>query len=207
MEYIEFCKAVLKHWWVLMSCAVFTLLGLYGAWANKSNAWVVRGILAAATCLLLWSCFLTWRDEWRNRTLLETTPGVKEQVTQLSQSVLDYIFERIQNAPPVSTPGYDTSDGRLFLRDMRQHDHEARTLKSYEYQTLEIYEYKYLPAVMSAIASLKGLGLDCSTIDESLCDLESGNFPTRQGLIIPTDGYIKGIGKQLRILADQITEP
>jgi hypothetical protein len=66
-----YLKAVVKHWWALMSCALFTLLGLYIAYANKSNDWTVRGILGLAVLLLLVACFLAWRDEHRKVVRLE----------------------------------------------------------------------------------------------------------------------------------------
>jgi hypothetical protein len=56
-------KAVARHWWALMSCAIFTLIGVYSAYANMSNDWVVRTTLSAAVLCLFIGCFLAWRDE------------------------------------------------------------------------------------------------------------------------------------------------
>jgi hypothetical protein len=63
MVFLLYLKAVGKHWWALMSCAAFTMLGLYIAHANKGNDWVVKGIFALAGGLLFVACFLAWRDE------------------------------------------------------------------------------------------------------------------------------------------------
>jgi hypothetical protein len=64
-------KAFGKHWWALMSCAAFTILGFYVAWANKSNEWTVRGIFGIALGLLIVAGFLAWRDEFRRANDLE----------------------------------------------------------------------------------------------------------------------------------------
>jgi hypothetical protein len=50
-----------------MSCAVFTLLGLYALIAHKSSTWMIYATLLAAVLFFLWSAFLGWRDEYRAR--------------------------------------------------------------------------------------------------------------------------------------------
>jgi hypothetical protein len=63
MAVLQFFRAVGKHWWALMSCALFTVLGLYILSQNKSNAWAVNATFALAAFCLLGACFLAWRDE------------------------------------------------------------------------------------------------------------------------------------------------
>lgn len=58
-----FALALLKHWWALLSCALFTGLGVYAAATNKSNAWVVAGSGVLAFLLFLVAAFMVWRDE------------------------------------------------------------------------------------------------------------------------------------------------
>jgi hypothetical protein len=60
-----YIKAVGKYWWALMSCALFTLLGIYILHANKSNYWAVNATFAVAGLCLLVACFLVWNDEHR----------------------------------------------------------------------------------------------------------------------------------------------
>jgi hypothetical protein len=52
-----------KHWWELMSCAAFTILGVYIAATNKGNGWVVGGIAFLAAVFFLMAAYRTWRDE------------------------------------------------------------------------------------------------------------------------------------------------
>ncbi|MHB2007161.1 MAG: hypothetical protein ACYCOX_03855 [Acidobacteriaceae bacterium] len=60
-----YINAVFKHWWALMSCALFTFLGVYILHANKSNHWAVKATFASAGFCLLVACFLAWNDEHR----------------------------------------------------------------------------------------------------------------------------------------------
>ena len=53
-----YLKAIGKHWWALMSCAVFTLLGFYISYANKNNDWAVKGVFVLAVLMLFVACFL-----------------------------------------------------------------------------------------------------------------------------------------------------
>ena len=62
--FLHFVKAVTKHWWALMSCAVFTIIGIVAAASNRSNSWIVWVSGAAAVILLLVASFLAWRDKY-----------------------------------------------------------------------------------------------------------------------------------------------
>lgn len=54
-----------------MSCALFTILGMWVLYANKSNAWALEATFSLAGVCLLWACFLAWRDEERRAEKLE----------------------------------------------------------------------------------------------------------------------------------------
>lgn len=60
-----FLKALLGHWWALMSCAAFTFLGVYAAAANKASTWIVAGIGFLAVLFFVVAAFKTWADEHR----------------------------------------------------------------------------------------------------------------------------------------------
>jgi hypothetical protein len=62
-EVWPFIKAVLVHWWALMSCALFTALGIYVLIANKSNGWAVEASFTLAVVSVFIACYLAWRDE------------------------------------------------------------------------------------------------------------------------------------------------
>ena len=66
MAILLYIKAVGKHWWALMSCALFTILGIYILHENKTNQWAVHATFALAGFCLLIACFLAWLDEHRD---------------------------------------------------------------------------------------------------------------------------------------------
>src|ERR1035441_5121230 len=72
MEFHFYANRVWKHWLALMSCAAFTFIGFYVAYASKSNAWTVRAIFCAALVFLFIAGFLAWRDEHRELIKAET---------------------------------------------------------------------------------------------------------------------------------------
>lgn len=63
MDSWPFLNACLKHWWALMSSAVFTGLGVYAAWQGKTNYWIVAASIVAGAALFYVAAFLAWRDE------------------------------------------------------------------------------------------------------------------------------------------------
>ncbi len=47
-----------------MSCAVFTFLGIYGAWAAKNATWYFLSAVGLGLLLLVVAAFLAWREEY-----------------------------------------------------------------------------------------------------------------------------------------------
>lgn len=58
-----FLKAILRHWWALMSCAAFTLLGVWATYAQKDRLWIVGASLGLALVCLVVAAYRTWADE------------------------------------------------------------------------------------------------------------------------------------------------
>lgn len=58
-----FAAALSKKWWALMSCAAFTVLSLWAAIGNKSNAWTLSGSATLAVIFFLIAAFGAWLDE------------------------------------------------------------------------------------------------------------------------------------------------
>jgi hypothetical protein len=71
MSVVEFAKALFKHWWALMSSAVFTGLGIYSAWRAKTSQWIVAASIVLGVGLFFVSAFLAWNDERALRLKLE----------------------------------------------------------------------------------------------------------------------------------------
>lgn len=75
MLIITFAKALAKRWWASMSCAVFTLLGMYAAATNKSNSWMFWACCIAAAVFFFVASFGAWNEEHQAR--------LKEQARRL----------------------------------------------------------------------------------------------------------------------------
>ena len=63
-----FAAALFKHWWELMSCAGFTILGVYIAATDRGNGWVVGGSAFLAAVFFVVAAYRTWRDEHEKYT-------------------------------------------------------------------------------------------------------------------------------------------
>jgi hypothetical protein len=93
-----YIKAIGKHWWALMSCAVFTILGLYVAYANKSNHWMVRSIFGASLALLFVASIQAWCDEHK-------------RANSLASELMVFREEHDDNRPLIGMRVTDTSGG------------------------------------------------------------------------------------------------
>lgn len=58
-----FVGALLRKWWALMSCAVFTFIGLIALVFNLSNRWIIAASFAAAVCLFFVAAFFAWNQQ------------------------------------------------------------------------------------------------------------------------------------------------
>ena len=74
-ELWPFSKAVLAHWWTLMSCAVFTIAGVVLAILRLDVRWAVGVTAALAAFFLFLGCYLAWREEY-----LRNIGGVEIQI-------------------------------------------------------------------------------------------------------------------------------
>jgi hypothetical protein len=183
-----------------MSCAIFTLLGLYVAVANKGNDWIVRAIFAIAVALLFVACFMAWRDEYRKRIALEKSlawdePSLKQQTLALSQSVLDFFYSRSENAPVEtgSAPFFIGASGEEMLKQTVDANRKRRAHAAFESETLEVYRYKYARQVCTCVSKLKDKGVQEDWM-EGYWD-NPGNSAT-----------IKVIGEQLGKMSDLVAD-
>src|SRR5579863_6799611 len=71
MDLVQFGRALWAHWWTLMSCAVFTLFGIFAAAKQLSSAWIVRSSFIIAAVLVVVAAYLAWSDEHAARLALE----------------------------------------------------------------------------------------------------------------------------------------
>lgn len=83
-----YLKALWKHWWTLLSCAVFTVVTLIQALGNRSSTWMVWATGICASALLLVAAFLTWKDEYRRA---EAEKAKNEAAPHVNIAVLNVV--------------------------------------------------------------------------------------------------------------------
>jgi len=66
-----FGKSLLVHWWALMSCAAFTILGVVVIITQASPVWTLWATFGLAVAMLLVGSFLAWKDEHQKVIALE----------------------------------------------------------------------------------------------------------------------------------------
>ena len=67
-----FLGALIRQWWPLMSCAVFTIIAYYAAAESKSNVWVIGATRTAAVVLFLVAAFFAWKEQYIKALKAET---------------------------------------------------------------------------------------------------------------------------------------
>ena len=100
---------LVKRWWTLMSCALFTILGTYAAYAAKDGAWIVRGTFVLAVVCAILAPVLEWRREKKKRVAAE------EALASIPLT-LDLVIEAIarQRSAGVTKGGWQHGD--LFIQ-------------------------------------------------------------------------------------------
>lgn len=99
----SYIKALMAHLWPLMSCAVFTLLGMAFLATNATNKTALRITFGAAGLMFLVASFLAWRDEREARTSAEgranefQTGTGQTEATVTHWEHIRYRFENLAN--------------------------------------------------------------------------------------------------------------
>jgi hypothetical protein len=91
-----YLRAAGKIWWGTMSCAVFTFIGGYAAYANKDNTWIVGALFSTSFILTIVSGFLAWKEKEKECEGLRAKLSVLEASAHVPQ-VQNIYFP----APPV----------------------------------------------------------------------------------------------------------
>jgi hypothetical protein len=101
----EFIKAVVRHLWPMMSCAAFTGLGIYVAFANKPNSWVVRASFTLAMIMMIVAFYQAWREERVRRQYLEKEagPNLLMRITVEGPTKADQVLELINDGTETAT--------------------------------------------------------------------------------------------------------
>lgn len=109
-----------------MSCAVFTLLGMWILYAQKSSGWALRATFALAGFCLFVACYLAWRDEHNRAEKLDAQSRIKPRIvprfpnpvsvsqvvwrTQTSDFTAPVVRIRFINDPISPSPASSVSD-------------------------------------------------------------------------------------------------
>lgn len=80
---ILFLKAMFRYWWALMSCAAFTILGIWVVATNEGRDWALWSSLALSVAFLLLGAYKAWAkehqlwlDERQKVEMLTATPDI-----------------------------------------------------------------------------------------------------------------------------------
>lgn len=116
MDLWLFVKALCKHWWALLSCAVFTGIGVFAAWSDKGNLWIVSASCVAAVLMLIVAAYRSWKDEHS-----------KAEVHQAPEVMLSYMYEHgdiLTEREPIRVR--NTGKGTAFKIDVKVTDDSFR---------------------------------------------------------------------------------
>jgi hypothetical protein len=103
----QFLAALLKRWWPLMSCAVFTALGLIAALSRRGNAWIIGGTALLAVTFLLYAAFGVWRDE--HRRVLESNSKEPPPVSRAPE--WQHLSEKFETCSSCVRADWHSTDG------------------------------------------------------------------------------------------------
>lgn len=82
-------KSIIKIWWALMSCAVFTFLGVYVILANKSSTWSVSATFFLAVFFFFLAGFSAWKKEHDALTSLQCSLDIPKIKGRIRTAFLD----------------------------------------------------------------------------------------------------------------------
>jgi hypothetical protein len=116
-----FFVALWKYWWALMSCAVFTFIGLYALVRGKSNSWTITAILITAGLLLLWASFLAWKkehDDLESEKAKQARPNIAGEFkwSDTVPKTLNLYLHNSSESPAVDISIQDVRVGEKVLR-------------------------------------------------------------------------------------------
>jgi hypothetical protein len=114
---ILFLKAIFRYWWALMSCAAFTMLGIWATYAKKDREWILWSSIALAVVSFLFAAFEAWADEheaWadEHRKVVELTE--KPDVTITVNGICTHVTA--ENRPVVIVPDVSIANQSHGLR-------------------------------------------------------------------------------------------
>jgi len=206
MDVLLYLNAVRKHWWPLMSCALFTLLGMWILYADKSNAWALRSTFGIAAFCSFFAGYRAWSEERDKRVHLENSLqkplSLKERTGNISTAVLEFLYERAAKKPTIPMGGFMI--GVESAADWMQRAQENQILASYERDTLGIYDFRFRRDVAGSLNAFRKKGLNTDRLEGLANALSNEIDPEYKGLSIVIDEWIKAVGKELASLADQV---
>lgn len=85
MPALRFIRALLKHWWFVVSSAIFTGLGLYATALGRSGEWYVKAAFILAVIAFFIATYLAWKEQY-DKAAAETPNFVLEVHGVFSQA-------------------------------------------------------------------------------------------------------------------------
>jgi hypothetical protein len=137
---VQFGAVLFKHWWALLSCAVFTVFGVFAMMTKLPNEAVVKGSFGLALALFIVAAFLAWKSEHESYL----SEVAKNERPELSGEA--YGFSASYDARPL----YD-ADVLNARFDIDGTDDDSGVLKANLYFNLYLYNQRDVPTLIRSI--------------------------------------------------------
>ena len=119
-------------------------------------------------------------------------PDPRGEALELSKSILDFVYERTQNAPAAPTPAFGfIGEPKAWLTEMQVVSQQKDACGRYESDTLGMYGYRFMRQVTGLVGALKHMGLSDEALDAVVDNPQ-------------TSAHVKIIGRCLGELADRM---
>jgi hypothetical protein len=180
MRFLEFLRALLRHWWASMSSAILSILAIYAAWRNETNRWSFYVSCAAAVAMFLIAAFLAWNEEHNNLAAAEAKVAELESEDHKIRVRRDRAeLERLeeQNRRGAEVRAQEHLDKRLaaFIREQMN---ELRQ-RNERHSNMQAYSNEW------CIKAAEQIGISGDEIRASMQRLyDAGQMPTLQDLIL-----------------------
>jgi hypothetical protein len=100
LQITTFLKAIMRYWWALMSCAAFTILGLWATYGEKGREWILWTSLVLAIAFALVAAYQGWANE--HQALLRARQEVEALTAKPDIAIaVDGIFAHVKQGEQI----------------------------------------------------------------------------------------------------------
>ena len=93
---ILFLKAIFHYWWALMSCAAFTILGIWATYGEKGREWILWTSILLAVAFIFIAAYKAWAKEhesWLTERLKVEAFTTKPDITITIHGMFAHVMQ------------------------------------------------------------------------------------------------------------------